>query len=687
VNTRIAVAAAISISLLAVSAAEGQTLTAIDPSAGRAAGINLSGKIILDTHIADIYAPGVLTPLGTGDTVIWPHTPNGTAPMTRGAAINDSGVSVGQLVGDGAHRAADGTITNISEPVGIHSIAPNVALAINNSGVMAGSTYLSSGTEISFYGIPGAITGLSRPANIPGGSPQFTISRAYGINDAGIVTGYFVKDIQSTDDFPITIVGKIAYLFNTNNSTWTELGVGVGYAINASNQVAGVKFEANSAAINSSCGRATIFNAGTTTDLGTLGGTCSTALAINNEGKVVGSSQIAPGSTATHAFFYNGSLQDLNNLIPASDPLKATTTLTEARGINSSGQIVANGYDSSNPSQVRAYVVHLPRVSFQNGEADFGEVAVGSESDTQIIRINNDDALDMTLGAITTTGDYSQTNSCGAVLMQHANCAITVKFAPQSGGDHNGRLTVLVNGVPYSTSLSGSGAMQASLRTSSLALHAGSQFTLTWNSTAGSTCVGQGPDFDTTQAGVSWADSKPASGAQDFIAPTAGAFVFSVRCTSNGQSVDSNDVSVSATWPDVTVTLSPSATSITSGSAVTLTWNSTAATSCASTGGGANDTWPNASRPASGSASIVEPSAVSIPTPLTFTITCTSSGSGKSATIQTTVTLNPAPSSSGGGSGGNGGGGSGAFDWLQLIFTAGVLAGVFARRRLQAARN
>jgi probable HAF family extracellular repeat protein len=686
VNTRIAIAAAISASLLAVSAAEAQSLTAIDPSAGRAAGINLSGKIILDTHIADIYAPGVLTPLGTGDTVIWPHTPNGTAPMTRGAAINDSGVSVGQLVGDGAHRAADGTITNISTPVGIHSIAPNVPLAINNSGVMAGATYTSAGSQISFYGTPGAITGFGRPAGIPGPAPLFTVSRAYGINDAGIVAGYFVKDIPSTDNVPLSVAGKIAYLFNTNTSTWTELGVGIGYAINASNQVAGVKLEATSASMSADCGHAALFDAGTTTDLGTLGGTCSTALAISNDGKVVGSSQVAPGSTATHAFFYNGSLQDLNSLIPASDPLKATTTLTEARGINSSGQIVANGYDSSNPSQIRAYVVQLPRVSFQNGEADFGEVAVGSESDTQIIRVNNDDALDMNLGAITTTGDFSQTNSCGAVLMQHAYCAITVKFAPRTGGNHEGRLNVLVNGVPYSTSLGGSGTMQASLTTSTSNLVVGAPFTLTWTSTAGSTCVGLGPDHDTTQAGVTWADSKPASGAQDFIAPTAGTFVMSVRCTSNDQSVDSNEVAITATWPDVTISLTPSATSVISGNAVTLTWSSPAATSCASTGGGANDTWPNASRPNSGSASIVEPSAVSIPTALTFTLTCTSSGSGKTATAQAIVTLNPAPSSSGGGSGGSGGG-SGAFDWLQLIFTAGVLAGVLARRRSQAARD
>lgn len=58
-----------------------------------------------------------------------------------------------------------------------------------------------------------------------------------------------------------------------------------------------------------------------TDDLGTLGGTSSTAYAINNLEQVVGSSATTSGDT--HAFLYDdGSLLDLNNLIPAASGLR-----------------------------------------------------------------------------------------------------------------------------------------------------------------------------------------------------------------------------------------------------------------------------------------------------------------------------------------------------------------------------
>lgn len=69
----------------------------------------------------------------------------------------------------------------------------------------------------------------------------------------------------------------------------------------------------------------------TITDLGTLGGTSSQALALNNRGQVVGVSRLA-GDVSSHAFLYtNGSMYDLGTL--GGD-------YSEARGINNSGQVV-----------------------------------------------------------------------------------------------------------------------------------------------------------------------------------------------------------------------------------------------------------------------------------------------------------------------------------------------------------
>ena len=78
-------------------------------------------------------------------------------------------------------------------------------------------------------------------------------------------------------------------------------------------------------------------------DLGTLaGGTSSLAEAINDQGQVVGYSSIAGGKL--HGFIdSNGSMVDLNTLIPSGSGL----TISVAFGINDAGQIVARGVNSA----------------------------------------------------------------------------------------------------------------------------------------------------------------------------------------------------------------------------------------------------------------------------------------------------------------------------------------------------
>ena len=122
-----------------------------------------------------------------------------------------------------------------------------------------------------------------------------------------------------------------------------------------------------------------LWNNGTISDLGTLGGTQSAAYAINNLGQVTGWAHTA--SEATHVFlssngtmtdlgtfgldpvgeainnngvivgqsgngawiWSNGVFQNLNNLIPPGSGF----TLDNATAINDKGQIVANGKNST----------------------------------------------------------------------------------------------------------------------------------------------------------------------------------------------------------------------------------------------------------------------------------------------------------------------------------------------------
>ena len=95
-------------------------------------------------------------------------------------------------------------------------------------------------------------------------------------------------------------------------------------------------------------------------DLGTLGGDTSRAQAINRRGQVVGNAETEEGTT--HAFLWNGSMHDLNDLIDPSDPLEPVVTLADAGDINSRGQIVADGSDTSvqqSSSGEHMYIVSL----------------------------------------------------------------------------------------------------------------------------------------------------------------------------------------------------------------------------------------------------------------------------------------------------------------------------------------
>ena len=99
--------------------------------------------------------------------------------------------------------------------------------------------------------------------------------------------------------------------------------------------------------VGQSGSRATLWNSGVATDLGTLGGTYATAWAISRAGQVVGFSAL-PGDNAnyTHATLWNG--------LTAIDLGTLGGTFSSANGINSAGQIVGHSVLAGNTGGVHA---------------------------------------------------------------------------------------------------------------------------------------------------------------------------------------------------------------------------------------------------------------------------------------------------------------------------------------------
>src|SRR5262249_54119931 len=89
---------------------------------------------------------------------------------------------------------------------------------------------------------------------------------------------------------------------------------------------------------SSSASHAFRWVSGTMSDLGTLGGSQSQAMGINDQGKIVGDAYTA--AVEDHAFVWSsGTMTDLNTLIPVN----SGWTLIAARDINNNGQIVGYG--------------------------------------------------------------------------------------------------------------------------------------------------------------------------------------------------------------------------------------------------------------------------------------------------------------------------------------------------------
>src|SRR5205809_308694 len=64
-------------------------------------------------------------------------------------------------------------------------------------------------------------------------------------------------------------------------------------------------------------------------DLGTLGGTAGGPIALNNRGQIVGSSYSCDGNTTRAFLWQNGSISDLNDLIPADSSLQVAGCPTD----------------------------------------------------------------------------------------------------------------------------------------------------------------------------------------------------------------------------------------------------------------------------------------------------------------------------------------------------------------------
>ena len=273
-------------------------------SGGRIVGGSLVGVDDSVSHAFVASATLVLTDLGTlgGDySYAWD--------------INDNG----QITGEAANKAGDVHAFLWTSAGGMRDLGTlggnqSVGRSINESGQVAGENRIGTVVTRAFRFTEGV--GMVSLGTLPGG----TRSSGYGINDSGQVVG-------ESDNGPIlnpTLLLKGFSLFGTHAFLWTE-SVGM-------------------------------------TDLGHLGGGSSTALAINNNGMVVGTSTLVNGTSRAFRWTQAEGMIDIDTLLPRS----SGWVLLVAYDVNDRGQITGLGVH--NGAQ-RAFRLNPPSIVESKADA------------------------------------------------------------------------------------------------------------------------------------------------------------------------------------------------------------------------------------------------------------------------------------------------------------------------------
>src|SRR5215471_18157398 len=227
------------------------------------------------------------------------------------------------------------------------------------SGNFSAGEAINSSGEVAGWSDTKADTGQGVPLD----------SVAAGINDSGQVIGSWGNATTGSQPF-LDSNGTITDLPEPGFVATSNLGCQAD-AINNKAQIAGTCWGYNRK-LSSIYADLVLWQNGTVTDLGTLGGERSEAAAINGNGQIVGYGTALGSGVATDGFLYSngtmtdlgsfipaainnngvmvggpyidsgGTVQNLNTLIPAGSP-----TIQDATAINDNGQIVASATGST----------------------------------------------------------------------------------------------------------------------------------------------------------------------------------------------------------------------------------------------------------------------------------------------------------------------------------------------------
>lgn len=152
-------------------------------------------------------------------------------------------------------------------------------------------------------------------------------------------------------------------------------------------------------------------------------------------------------------------------LAPAASCTVSVTFTPTAAGVRNGAITVSDPLPGSPQIVALTGTGVAPIVTLGSGSVSFGNQIVGTSSTAQTVSLQNTGTAALTFTgagiaiAGTNSGDFSQTNNCGASVAVGANCSIDVTFKPTATGSRSASLTINDDAAnsPQSVSLSGVG--------------------------------------------------------------------------------------------------------------------------------------------------------------------------------------------------------------------------------------
>lgn len=229
--------------------------------------------------------------------------------------------------------------------------------------------------------------------------------------------------------------------------------------------------------------------------------------------------------------------------------LAVTSALTaDLNGDGRSDLAVANPFAAT----VSA-ILNRPAVALRPTQLSFPRQLVGTQGLPQTVTIYNPGMVPLGVQSVSTSADFSQTNTCGTSVAPAANCTISVTFVPTAAGNRSSALTITDNasGSPQTVSLT------ATATDFSLAAATGANCPAAGNCSISATVTaGQTATYDL--------QVSPVSGFNGIVSLTCTAVPSSLTCSVSPASVPPSgsssyafSVSVSNTSSVMTLHLTP----------------------------------------------------------------------------------------------------------------------------------